>query len=124
MGDVAVHDGPEPLDGIEMRAIGRQLDQMNATVFARQERSDIGAFVVWSIVPKGVPTDRVQPVDCETDTVLMLQKHRHPVQGGKTYETAGHNKAIATVEHPTTDTTLPAVNLETRSKADNLGGPF
>ena len=23
MGDVAVHDGPEPLDGIEMRAIGR-----------------------------------------------------------------------------------------------------
>ena len=26
MGDVAVHDGPEPLDGIEMRAIGRQLD--------------------------------------------------------------------------------------------------
>ena len=42
MGDVTVHDGPEPLDGIEMRAIGRQLDQMNATVFARQERSDIG----------------------------------------------------------------------------------
>ena len=26
MGDVAVRDGPEPLDGIEMRAIGRQLD--------------------------------------------------------------------------------------------------
>ena len=47
MGDVTVHDGPEPLDGIEMRAIGRQWDQMNATVFARQERSDIGAFVVW-----------------------------------------------------------------------------
>ena len=46
MGDVTVHDGPEPLDGIEMRAIGRQWDQMNATVFARQERSDIGAFVV------------------------------------------------------------------------------
>ena len=23
MGDVTVHDGPEPLDGIEMRAIGR-----------------------------------------------------------------------------------------------------
>ena len=51
MGDVAVHDGPEPLDGIEMRAIGRKLDQMNATLFARQERSDIGAFVVWGIVP-------------------------------------------------------------------------
>ena len=100
MGDVTVHDGPEPLDGIEMRAIGRQLDQMNATVFARQERSDIGAFVVWSIVPKGVPTDRVQPVDCETVPVLMLQEHRRPVQDGKTYETAGHDKAIAIVEHP------------------------
>ena len=37
-----------------MRAIGRQLDQMNATVFARQERSDIGAFVVWCIVPNDV----------------------------------------------------------------------
>ena len=47
MGDVTVHEGPEPLDGIEVRAIGRQLDQMNATVFTRQERSDIGAFVVW-----------------------------------------------------------------------------
>ena len=54
MGDVAVHDGPKPLNRIEMRAIGRQLDQMNATVFARQERSDIGAFVVWGIVPNDV----------------------------------------------------------------------
>ena len=54
MGDVAVHDGPEPLNGIEMWAIGRQLDQMIATVFARQERSDIGTFVVWGIVPNDV----------------------------------------------------------------------
>ena len=54
MGDMTVHDGPEPFDGIEMRAKGRQLDQMNATVFARQERSDIGAFVVWGIVPNDV----------------------------------------------------------------------
>ena len=54
----------------------------------------------------------------------MPQEHRRPVQGGKTYEAAGHNKAIATVEHPTTDTTLPAVNHETKSKADNWGGPF
>ena len=54
MGDMTVHDGPEPFDGIEMRAIGRQLDQMNATVFARQERSDIGVFVVWGIVPNDV----------------------------------------------------------------------
>ena len=54
MGNVIVHDGPEPFDGIEMRAIGRQLDQMNATAFARQERSDIGAFVVRGIVPNNV----------------------------------------------------------------------
>ena len=27
---------------------------MNATAFARQERSDIGAFVVWGIVPNNV----------------------------------------------------------------------
>ena len=54
MGDVLVHEGPEPLDGIEMGARGRQSDQMNETVFARQERSDIGAFVVWGIVPNDV----------------------------------------------------------------------
>ena len=51
MGDVTVHDGPEPLDGIEMGAIGRQLGQMNAAVFARRERSEIGAFVVRGVVP-------------------------------------------------------------------------
>ena len=39
MGDVLVHDGPEPLDGIEMGAIGRQLDQMNAAAFARPGRT-------------------------------------------------------------------------------------
>ena len=54
MGDVAVHDGPKPLNGIEMRATGRQLNQMNATVSARQKHSDIGAFVVWGIVPNNV----------------------------------------------------------------------
>ena len=51
MGDVLVHDGPEPLDGIEMGAIGRQLDQMNAAIFVRQERSDIGAFVARGVLP-------------------------------------------------------------------------
>ena len=53
MGNVTVHDGPEPLDGIEKRAIGQQLDRLNATVFGRQERSDIGAFVVWAFVVWG-----------------------------------------------------------------------
>ena len=32
MGDVLVHDGPEPLDGIEMQAIGRQLDQLSWSI--------------------------------------------------------------------------------------------
>ena len=54
MGDVTVHYGPEPLGWIEMRAIGRQWDQMTATVFAQQKRSDIGAFVVWGIVKNDV----------------------------------------------------------------------
>ena len=54
----------------------------------------------------------------------MLQEHRRPVQGGKTYETAGHDKGIATVEHPTTDTTLLAANLKTRSKAGSLDGLY
>ena len=54
IGDVTVHYGPEPLDGIEMRAIERQWRQMNAAVFAQQERSNIGAFVVWGIVPNDV----------------------------------------------------------------------
>ena len=58
MGDVTVHDGPEPLDGIEVRAIGRQWDQMNATVFLRDRNaltsgpSWYGAFVVSEHCPK------------------------------------------------------------------------
>ena len=51
---MTVHDGPEPLNGIEIWAIGWQLDQMNVTVFVRQERSDIRVFVVWGIVPNDV----------------------------------------------------------------------
>jgi hypothetical protein len=54
----------------------------------------------------------------------MIQEYRRPVQGGKTYKIAVHDKVIATEEHPTTDTPLPAVNLEKRSKVDNWGGPF
>ena len=50
MGDMAVQNDPEPLDLIKTKAIGRQLEQMNATIFARHERSDIGAFAVWVIV--------------------------------------------------------------------------
>jgi hypothetical protein len=46
MGDVTVHDGPEPLDGIEMRAIGRQWDQMNATVFLR-DRNVLTSGPLW-----------------------------------------------------------------------------
>ena len=34
-----------------MRAIGRQLDQVDAAVFARQKSPDIRPFVVSSVVP-------------------------------------------------------------------------
>jgi hypothetical protein len=37
-----------------MRAIGRQLDQMNATFFARQEAPHIRPFVLGSVVPNDV----------------------------------------------------------------------
>ena len=50
MGDMAVQNDPEPLDLIKTKAIGQQLEQMNATIFARHKRSDIGAFAVWVIV--------------------------------------------------------------------------
>ena len=63
------------------------------------------------------PIDRAQPVDCETDPVLMLQEHRRPVQGGKTYETAGHDKGIVTVEHPTIDTTPPSSKPRNKVKS-------
>ena len=54
----------------------------------------------------------------------MLQEHRRPVQDGKTYETADHDKGTAIVEHPITDTNPPDADLETGSKVDNWGGPF
>ena len=65
MGDVTVQYGPEPLDGVEMGARGRQWDQMNATVFAQQERSDIGAFVVWGIVPNDVNDTFISSTACQ-----------------------------------------------------------
>ena len=46
------------------------------------------------------------------------------VKGDKIYETADHDKGIATVEHPTSDTTRPKEVRETRSKVDSLDGLF
>ena len=79
MGDVTVHDGPKPLDGIEVRAIGRQWDQMNATVFGRQERSDIGALVVSGIVPNDVNDTLVRASRLDLGEKL---NGANPISGG------------------------------------------
>ena len=54
MSHVPVHDSPEPLDRVEMRAIGRQLDKMDAAVCSGQKGSDIRPFVVGRIIPNNV----------------------------------------------------------------------
>ena len=51
MGHVLMQDGPKPLNRIEMRAVGRQLDQMDAASCPGEEGSDIGPFVAGSVVP-------------------------------------------------------------------------
>ena len=48
-----MQDGPKPLNWIEMRAVRRQLDQMDTASCPGEEGSDIGAFVVG----RGVPDD-------------------------------------------------------------------
>jgi hypothetical protein len=56
---------------------------------------------------------------------MWMPLEYHPrVQGDKIYETAGHDKVIATVEHPTSDTTRPKEVPETWSKVDSLGRLF
>ena len=79
MGDVSVHDGPEPLDTIEMRATGWQLDQMNATVCPRQGCSYIRAFVVWGIVPSEVDGTFIRVPRLDLDEKL---NGANPINGG------------------------------------------
>ena len=56
---------------------------------------------------------------------MWMPLEYHPrVQGDKIYETAGHDKGIATAEHPASDTTRPKEVPETRSKVDGLDGLF
>jgi hypothetical protein len=51
VGHVLMQDGPKPLNRIEMRAVRRQLDQMDTASCPGEEGSDIGTFVVGSVVP-------------------------------------------------------------------------
>ena len=51
VGNVLMQDSPKPLNRIEMRAIGWQLDQMDTASCLGEEGSDIGSFVVGSVVP-------------------------------------------------------------------------
>ena len=51
MGHVLMQDGPKPFNRIEMRAVGRQLDQMDTASCPGKKSSDIEPFVVGSVVP-------------------------------------------------------------------------
>jgi hypothetical protein len=44
MGEVTVHNGPKPLNGIEMKAIERQLDQVNATFLRDRNALTLGSL--------------------------------------------------------------------------------
>ena len=46
-----MQDGPKPLNRIEVRAVRRQLDQMDTASCPGEEGSDIGPFVVGRVVP-------------------------------------------------------------------------
>ena len=48
---VLVHDGPESFDRVQVWAVRRQLDQMDATLGPGKELPDIGPFVIGGIVP-------------------------------------------------------------------------
>lgn len=49
--DVFVQNAPEALYWIEMRAIGRKLDQVNAAIHTRKPFPDLLASVIGSVVP-------------------------------------------------------------------------
>ena len=51
MGHVLMQNGPKPLNRIEMRALGRQLDQMDTASCPGKEGFDIGPFVVGRVFP-------------------------------------------------------------------------
>ena len=53
-GDVLVHHGPESFNWIKVRAIGRQLDQVDAAVFALEKSPDIRPFAVSGVIPDHV----------------------------------------------------------------------
>ena len=48
---VLVHDSPKPFDRVQVRAVRRQLDKMDTTIWPREEFSDIRPFVIGGIVP-------------------------------------------------------------------------
>jgi hypothetical protein len=65
MRDMGVHDGPEALDGVQVRAIGGQLDQVDAAIGARQPVPDGFAAMIRRVcVFWGDPatcTDSIRP---------------------------------------------------------------
>ena len=51
VGDALVHDGPQSFDRVQVRAIRRQLDQVDAAVRPCEEFTNVRTLVVSRIVP-------------------------------------------------------------------------
>jgi hypothetical protein len=54
MGNIPVHDCPEPLNWVEMWVIWRQLYQVDMTVFAQQESPNMRPFVIGYVIPNDI----------------------------------------------------------------------
>ena len=68
--------------------------------------------------------DHVLLPDSGTVPILFPLEHHHPVQGGKLYEIADHDKYTVTTERPTTSTTHSKEVLKTKLEADSLSDLF
>ena len=48
---VLVHDSPKPFDRVQVRAVRRQLDKMDTTIWPCDKFSNIQPFVIGGIIP-------------------------------------------------------------------------
>ena len=92
--DTLVHDSPEPLDRVQMRAVWWKLDQMDAAVWPCEESPDIWSFVVGGVVPDDmddalVRIARLDPGEelCGTDPIDGRGFDKGRVEGFKVKRT-------------------------------------
>ncbi len=92
LGNVLMQDSPKLLNRIEMRAVGRQLDQMDTASCPGEECSDIGPFVVGSAVPDdmndaliGVKLLDLCQKLCSTDPINGCGLDKGRIEGFKVY---------------------------------------